>query len=35
MSYGSIEFGYKPQDEKGAMGGEVKFAWDVKTTKIT
>ncbi|RZI76746.1 MAG: type VI secretion system tube protein Hcp [Rubrivivax sp.] len=35
MSYGSVEFGYKPQDDKGAMGGEVKFAWDVKTTKIT
>jgi type VI secretion system secreted protein Hcp len=35
MSYGSVEFAYKPQDEKGGLGGEVKFAWDVKTTKIT
>jgi type VI secretion system secreted protein Hcp len=35
MSYGSVEFAYKAQDEKGALGGEVKFAWDVKTTKIT
>jgi type VI secretion system secreted protein Hcp len=35
ISYGSIEFGYKPQDEKGGLGGEVKFGWDVKTTKIT
>ena len=35
MSYGSIDFAYKPQDEKGALGGEVKFGWDVKTTKIT
>jgi type VI secretion system secreted protein Hcp len=35
MSYGSIDFAYKPQDEKGGLGGEVKFGWDVKTTKIT
>jgi len=35
MSYGSIEFAYKAQDAKGGMGGEVKFAWDVKSTKIT
>lgn len=35
MSYGYIEFGYKPQDDKGALGGEVKFGWDIKTTKIT
>jgi type VI secretion system secreted protein Hcp len=35
MSYGGIEFAYKPQDEKGGLGGEVKFGWDVKSTKIT
>ena len=35
MSYGSVDFAYKPQDEKGGLGGEVKFGWDVKTTKIT
>ncbi len=35
MSYGSVEFAYKPQDEKGGLGGEVKFGWDTKTTKIT
>ncbi|MBU6258103.1 MAG: type VI secretion system tube protein Hcp [Burkholderiales bacterium] len=34
LSYGSIEFGYKPQDEKGALGGEVKFSWNTKTTAI-
>ena len=34
MSYGSIEFAYKPQDDKGGLGGEVKFSWDTKTTKI-
>ena len=35
MSYAEIEFAYKPQDEKGGVGGEVKFGWNVKTTKIT
>ncbi|MCW5633142.1 MAG: type VI secretion system tube protein Hcp [Rubrivivax sp.] len=35
MSYGGIDFAYKPQDEKGGLGGEVKFGWEVKTTKIT
>lgn len=35
MSYGEIEFAYKPQDEKGGLGGEVKFGWSTKTTKIT
>ena len=35
MSYGEIEFGYKAQDAKGGLGGEVKFAWNVKTTLVT
>ena len=35
MTYGEIEFGYKAQDEKGGLGGEVKFAWNVKTTVVT
>jgi len=35
MSYGSIDFSYKAQDEKGALTGEVKFGWNVKTTEIT
>lgn len=35
MSYASIDFGYKPQDAKGGMGGEVKFGWNVKTTEVT
>jgi type VI secretion system secreted protein Hcp len=34
MSYAEIEFAYKPQDEKGGLGGEVKFSWNVKTTTI-
>lgn len=35
MSYASIDFSYKAQDEKGALGGDVKFGWNVKTTTIT
>jgi type VI secretion system secreted protein Hcp len=35
MTYGEIEFAYKPQDDKGVLGGEVKFGWNIKTTKIT
>jgi len=35
MSYGSIDFAYKAQDEKGGTTGEVKFGWNVKTTVIT
>ena len=34
MSYVDIEFGYKPQDAKGGLGGEVKFGWNMKTTEI-
>jgi type VI secretion system secreted protein Hcp len=33
MSYKDIEMAYKPQDEKGSMGGEVKFMYDVAATK--
>jgi type VI secretion system secreted protein Hcp len=32
MTYGDIEFDYKPQDKEGAMGGSVKFGWDVKAS---
>ncbi len=28
LSYGDIEFAYKPQDDKGQLGGEVKFGWN-------
>lgn len=35
MSYGSVDFAYKPQDDKGGTGGEVKFGWNIKTTAIT
>jgi len=32
-SYKDIEFAYKPQDEKGGLGGEVKFGWNTSTTE--
>ena len=32
-SYKDIEFAYKAQDDKGGLGGEVKFGWDVATTE--
>lgn len=34
LSYGHIAFSYKPQDSKGALGGEVKFDWDVRTGQV-
>ncbi len=30
MTYGDIEFDYKPQDKEGGLGGSVKFGWAVK-----
>jgi len=33
LSYADIEFEYKPQDDKGALGGATKFGWDVKSTE--
>lgn len=33
-SYKDIEFAYKPQDDKGGLGGEVKFGWDVASTAV-
>ena len=35
MTYAEIEFAYKPQDKDGKLGGDVKFGWNVKSTKIT
>ncbi len=34
MTYDDIEFAYKPQDEKGGLGGEVKFGWNPKKTEV-
>ena len=33
FSYKDIEFDYKAQDDKGGLGGAVKFGWDVATTE--
>ena len=33
LSYSDIEFEYKPQDDKGKLGGSVKFGWNVATTE--
>lgn len=33
MAYKDVEFSYKPQDNKGGLGGEVKFGWDIATTE--
>jgi type VI secretion system secreted protein Hcp len=35
VSYGDIGFAYKPQDDKGGLGGEVKFGWNIKSTEVT
>jgi type VI secretion system secreted protein Hcp len=32
-TYKDIEFAYKPQDDKGGLGGELKFGWDVASTE--
>ncbi|HSW08713.1 Hcp family type VI secretion system effector [Aquabacterium sp.] len=32
MSYKDIEFEYKPQDDKGGLGGAVKFGWNIADT---
>ncbi len=34
MSYKDVEFAYKAQDDKGGLGGEVKFGWNVATTEV-
>ncbi|MDR1969583.1 MAG: type VI secretion system tube protein Hcp [Burkholderiaceae bacterium] len=33
VSYGDIEFAYKPQKADGSMGGDIKFGWDTRTTE--
>ena len=34
LSYGDIEYAYKAQDDKGKLGGEVKFGWNPAKTEI-
>ena len=33
ISFGDIEFAYKPQKPDGSMGGEIKFGWDTRSTE--
>jgi type VI secretion system secreted protein Hcp len=33
LSYGDIEYSYKPQKEDGSLDGEVKFGWNTRTTE--
>lgn len=34
LAFAKIEFEYKPQDEKGALGGVVKAGWNIKENKV-
>ena len=34
LAFGKIEFEYKPQDEKGGLGGAIKTGWNIKENKI-
>jgi type VI secretion system secreted protein Hcp len=33
LAYNDIEFEYNPMDQKGTMGGAVKFGWNVRSTE--
>lgn len=35
LNFSKIEFEYKPQDAKGAVGGAIKGGWDLKANKKT
>ena len=35
MSYGTIDFEYRPQDVKGSLGSPVQFNWNIKTGKVS
>jgi type VI secretion system secreted protein Hcp len=35
FSYAQVDMGYKAQDDKGGLTGEVKFGWNIKTTDVT
>jgi type VI secretion system secreted protein Hcp len=34
MSYGTIDFEYRPQDVKGSLGSPVQFGWNIKAGKV-
>jgi type VI secretion system secreted protein Hcp len=33
VTYKDVEFAYKPQDDKGAAGGDIKFGWNIATNE--
>ena len=35
MSYGTIDFEYRPQDVKGSLGSPVQFGWNIKSGKVS
>jgi type VI secretion system secreted protein Hcp len=35
MSYGTIDFEYRPQDAKGSLGSPVQFNWNIKSGKAS
>jgi type VI secretion system secreted protein Hcp len=35
MTYGTIDFEYRPQDVKGSQGSPVQFGWNIKVGKVS
>jgi type VI secretion system secreted protein Hcp len=35
MTYGTIDFEYRPQDVKGSQGSPVQFSWNIKAGKVS
>ncbi len=35
MSYGAIDFEYRPQNDKGSLGSPVQFGWNIKSGKVS
>ncbi len=35
MSYGTIDFEYRPQTDKGSLGSPVQFGWNIKAGKVS
>jgi type VI secretion system secreted protein Hcp len=35
MTYGTIDFEYRPQDVKGSQGSPVQFGWNIKAGKVS
>ena len=35
MSYGFIDFEYRPEDPKGGLSSPVQFSWNIKSGKVS